>query len=735
MLRVRRFFMWPAFAALAAGAALTASIAAQQPAGPPSPAEQARRQERAAAQSAEAQAGLIAFLNPIGFGQAKARAAQVAALRTKDDAIARQAEVRRRIASLVGGIPKASGRVVPKIFGRVDDDGFRIENVAFESVPGYWITANVFVPAGTGPFPALVVAPGHGAGKQSQYSWAANFARAGILVLSIDPMGQGERMQHYDSELGASKLEPSGEHEHANQTALLVGQHIARYWFADGVRSVDYLTARPDVDASRIGTFGCSGGGTAAAYLAAMDPRVRVAAIASFITSFTALLPGNGPQDAEQTLPRFLASGLDFADWVELAAPRPVAIVGFENDFFPIAGVKETYEEARRIYALHGAADRLQLIHGQGGHCNLGPVMPQVLGFLGAHLKGPDAPVPAFAPLRPTDPDALVVTPSGQVSTSLAGSLTVEEMVRRDSRTALAAATPVASAEALAALRARVIRDVRSLTAAAAQPGAVPAATSTPRPRSDGGRGERVMIESEPGVTLEGIVVAPEAPGPATHPAVLWMDAAPVDDLAGSPEVARLVKAGRLVLLLHPRGVLGEPPPNPNQLALGPYMPLLLRAVVVGRTLVGLRVDDTIRAIDWLASRPDVDPAAITVYGTGAQGLVALHAAALDPRIAHVVAERSLVSYRTALEAGLHRNLSEVLIPDVLRHYDTPDLVAAIHPRPVTLINPVNAMGQPMRASLARAAMASALESDRRLKTPDRVRLVRRGPGDPLPIP
>ena len=93
-------------------------------------------------------------------------------------------------------------------------------------------------------------------------------------------------------------LESSGEHEHANQTALLVGQHIARGWFADGIRSVDYLLGRKDVDGSRIGTFGCSGGGTAAAYLAAMDPRVRVAAIASFITSFKALLPGNGPQDA-----------------------------------------------------------------------------------------------------------------------------------------------------------------------------------------------------------------------------------------------------------------------------------------------------------------------------------------------------------------------------------------------------------------------------------------------------
>jgi hypothetical protein len=93
------------------------------------------------------------------------------------------------------------------------------------------------------------------------------------------------------------------------------------------------------------------------------------------------------------------------------------------------------------------------------------------------------------------------------------------------------------------------------------------------------------------------------------------------------------------------------------------------------------------------------------------------------------------VSYRTALDAGLHRNLSEVLIPNVLLHYDTSDLITAIHPRQVTLINPANAMGQVMRDPLARAALASVVESDRRLKTPNRVRLLRRGPGDPLPIP
>jgi cephalosporin-C deacetylase-like acetyl esterase len=719
-----------AAAGLALSASLAVTLAAQQPGGP-NAAEQQRRQAQAAAQSTVAQGALIGYLSPIANAHLETRAKAIAAIATREAATKRQAEVKRKIVELVGGVPVATGPVEIKPFGTVTEDGFTVENIAFESMPGYWVTANVFVPPGTGPFPAMVIAPGHGAGKNSQFSWAANFARAGFLTLAIDPMGQGERMQHFDPELGASKLEPSGEHEHANQTALLVGQHIARGWFADGIRSVDYLSARKDVDAARIGTFGCSGGGTAAAYLAAMDARVRVAAIASFITAFQALIPGNGPQDAEQTLPAFISSGLDFADWVELAAPRPVAIVAFETDFFPIAGAKQTYEEASRFYALFGAANDVQLVHGQGGHCNLGPVMPQVLAFLTKNLKGPDAAVPAFTQLRPKDADALLVTPTGQLSTSIGG-VTAEDIARRDAKTLAPLTRLPATAAALPELRTRVRRDVRALAAVAAEPGSAPKATTAPGQAAEGYRTEKVTIESEPGVTLDGVIAVPDRSGP--HPAVLWMDAAPVDEIAASPEAVRLVKAGHVVLALHPRGVLGEPPPNPNQLALGPYMPLLLRAIVVGRTIVGLRVDDTIRAIDWLVTRPDVDRSAVTVYGTGAQGMVALHAAALDERIARVIAERTLVSYRAALNAGLHRNLSEVLIPKVLTRYDTGDLIAAIHPRPVVLVNPANPMGQAMRDPIVRAELAATFESERALGTPQRVRIVRRVPTDPLPI-
>lgn len=688
-------------------------------------------QAEALAQTEAAMAEQHAYLNAIGYAYLAQRAETVAAISSRAEAEARQAEVREQILALVGGMPETSDPVAVQAFDTVEDDGFHIENIAYESVPGYWVTANVYVPMGEGPFPALVIAPGHGAGKSSQYSWAANFAAAGFVVLAIDPMGQGERMQHYDDELGTSKVEPSGEHEHANQSALLMGQHIARYWFADGVRGVDYLTQRADVAADRIGTFGCSGGGTAAAYLAAMDPRIRAAAVASFITSFKELLPGNGPQDAEQTLPNFIGSGLDFADWIEQAAPRPYAILAFEQDFFPYAGAEWTYEEANDFYAHFDAADQLQFIGGAGGHCNLGPVTPQLLDFLYTHLQPPGTPIPTFDRRSPEDSDLLLVTPTGQLSTSI-GSATIEDMVRRDADAVIHEAAAFATAEALAQAQPEIRAEVRRVAAVVATEAEVPAATVVAEETADGYGLETWVFESEPGIEIEAVVGLPSEPG--RRPLVLWMDATDNARTAASPDFTRLVKAGNIVVAFQPRGVLGEPPPNPDQLALGPYMPQLLRAIVVDKTLVGMRVDDTLRLLNILAARDDVDPAAITLYGSGGLGLVALHAAALDTRITKVVVENTLVSYRMALEAGLHKNLSESVVPGVLRHYDTVDLLHAIHPRSVTLVNPASAMGRRVRATLTREALAPVFETDQHLGTPGRIQVVRRGFRDPIPL-
>src|SRR6202035_491410 len=115
-----------------------------------------------------------------------------------------------------------------------------------------------------------------------------------------DPLGQGERLQYFDPDKKASKVgNPTGEHGEANVAPMLMGDDLARYMVNDAIRGVDYLIGRKDIDSSRIGALGCSGGGTATAYFAALDDRVKVAASACYITSFEELLSSpNGVQDA-----------------------------------------------------------------------------------------------------------------------------------------------------------------------------------------------------------------------------------------------------------------------------------------------------------------------------------------------------------------------------------------------------------------------------------------------------
>jgi hypothetical protein len=207
---------------------------------------------------------------------------------------------------------------------------------------------------------------------------------------------------------------------------------------------------------------------------------------------------------------------------------------------------------------------------------------------------------------------------------------------------------------------------------------------------------------------------------------VILLDAAPKETTAARPDFERIVKEGKIVLVLQPRGT---PAPNtsPQSALLGPFNLLALRALAVGQTIVGMRTEDTLRALDWLTRRPDVDGGSVTIYGNGAQGVVALHAAALDKRINRVVIENTLTSYLQAIRQPLHRNLAEIAMPSVARAYDLGDLMLAIAPAPVTVVNPVDAVGQLMTEAEFRREMGYVLRGGV-------VKLMWRGARDPLPI-
>ncbi len=660
---------------------------------------------------------LIDTLDAIANKQLAERAQKVAGIQTRAAFDRRKAQVRAKILELIGGLPEHRGPVAVKEFGSLAGDGFRVEKLAYESLPGLWVTANLYIPAvGNGPFPAVLLAPGHEAtGKQSQYSFGGNFARSGIIALAIDPLGQGERLQYFDPEKKASTIGGStGEHGEANVPAMLIGEDIARYFINDSMRGIDYLISRKDVNADRIGALGCSGGGTSTAYLAALDDRVHVAGVACYITSFKELLPSaTGVQEAEQSIPHFIEQGLDFGDYVELFAPKPYAIISTTADMFPFEGARQTYEEARGVYKLYGAEEHLKWITGPGGHGNLGPISPAILGFFIRYLKdGPEGDA-NFVALRPQNAADLLCTPTGQVTTSLGGE-TIPSIIRAQAAPVLPKTRPSAT---------ELTEDIRGLAGVVARPSKTPPPAAIFMEQNGLQSSQTLSFQGENG-EIHGSLALPDATG--RKPAVLIVDSDPGKLTDG---VDRLVKSGHIVMVL---GTTPTPPGTEGLKSpyLGTFNLLGLRALLVGKSILGMRVDDTIRAMDLLAARSDVDPASITVYGNGAMGAVALHAAALDSRIRRVVVENTLTSYRMVLDEPLHRNISEILVPGVLSKYDMGDLMLAA-PGRVTVINPQNAAGEVITADQFRKELDRVTTGG---FPADPVKVIFRNSEDPLPL-
>ncbi len=173
----------------------------------------------------------------------------------------------------------------PVVVKTAERDGYRVENVMFESRPNFFVTANLYVPtSGKGPFPAIISPCGHyPLGRmQPDYQFVyLNLVKAGFVVLGYDPIGQGERRHYWNPETAETEanLGPVYEHSMPGQLLLLGGENLTAYMVWDGMRAIDYLLTRPEVDREKIGCAGHSGGGTLTLFISALDERVRCAVV------------------------------------------------------------------------------------------------------------------------------------------------------------------------------------------------------------------------------------------------------------------------------------------------------------------------------------------------------------------------------------------------------------------------------------------------------------------------
>jgi dienelactone hydrolase len=587
---------------------------------------------------------------------------------------------RARFKRVLGPLP-ARTTLRARVVGSVPQVGFRIEKVVYESTPRHHVTANLYVPEGKGKKPAALLFCGHEQTSKATPSYqltARLLARNGFVVLVIDPVSQGERMQLVDPSGKFLTRGGTTEHTLLNAQATLLGTNLPAEQLWDNVRGLDYLLTRPEVDAARVGCLGNSGGATQTAYFMAYDDRVQVAALCSYVAAGERNLTLTGPADGCVMLPGAGAAGLDVADWPIMFAPKPLLLLtGRYDDIF-------TYDDGHGISAPKREAAVAWFRRWLGAS---GPLV----------TEGLDQPLPEAA---------LRCTATGQVATAFKEEQSLAALHLAEART-LASHRLAYAPEALP----RVVSQQLGLSQPAKSLVRMSFLVRDTLRLANGLAWQGLVLRRDDAPPLAARLLLPASPAaPASTRLVIWLPGQGMATVLrdSAARLAAYQRQGTAVLLADLRG-LGETtdpaafndPKYYNQ----EYRDALL-ALHLGRPLLTQRVQDVGTILTLMRNDSRFWQLPILLRADGRTALVALHAALLSPRVAkkpftltndappppgtapvfgpeieQVQVSGGPPSFLYFLENPAAKDAYSDVVPGVLRTYDVPDLRRALGTR------------------------------------------------------
>lgn len=637
------------------------------------------------------------------------RVEAVSKLETKTDWQKRQEKVRQTLLDIVGPFPKKTP-LNAKTVSSMHHENFQVEKVVYESRPNFYVTAFLLLPDGlTAPRPAIIYCSGHSdvAFRSQTYQHVIyNLARKGFVVLAFDPVGQGERLQYYDPEIEDSRIGGATvEHSYPGAQCFLIGSSQARHMIWDGIRSVDYLLTRPEVDPKRIGITGRSGGGTQSAYIAAFDDRILAAAPECYITSFEKLFESVGPQDAEQNFYHGIASGIDHADLLEARAPKPAMLIATTRDFFNIQGARKTSAEVRRIYEALGKPENYTMVEDDAPHQSTKSNREAMYAFFREHLDWPGD--TADETVEFLTGEDLNVTETGQVSTSFGG----ETVFSLNAKEAEPLFEKIKNGQKrLDQHLENVINQAQNLSGFQ-RPESIEALTFTARYQREGYSLELYFIKGEGNYPLPFLVMKPNSG--KKHPAIIYLhEDGKQKEAAPGGEMEWFVKQGYLVLAPDLPGVgeLGDGDfrGDASNFKLGRVSyNIWFAAIQNARSIVGIQAGDVLGTLKYLQSRSDVQSHQIHIVARGEVCGAALYASAFDKSISKIALIEPLISYRSLVEKRYYRpHFIPTTVAGALQSYDLPDLAATLAPRKVLFVNGLNHNGNRARLNQIEQALA-----------------------------
>ncbi len=577
----------------------------------------------------------------------------------------------------LGGFPKRTplnAEVVGKLDGAdIGNVDIRIEKVLFESRPNHHVTAVVYLPkAAKPPYPAVLIACGHSkTGKAAEYNQRLGIllAKNGIAAMCYDPIGQGERSQVPGQHGHPVELSSVTEHFLTGVGSILTGTNTAQYRIWDGMRSLDYLASRDDIDAERLGCTGCSGGGTLTSYLMALDERIACAAPACYLTTLERLIETIGPQDSEQNIYGQIAFGMEQTDYVLMRAPKPTLICSTTGDFFDIEGTWDTFRQAKRFYGMLGSPESVNLVETAGKHGVTQTGRETIVRWMKRWLADVDEEVsdPGFNVWSVED---LHCTPKGQVLL-LDGERTVFDLNAERAKRFQKSREVIANAPLGAVWN--IVRRVSGIREIEELP--MPKLRTLGLGRVGDTEFRRLTIEVGDGIALPVLRFLPTDPNGSR---LLFLDSSGKASAARDPKVQSLLKEGYEVWAADLRG-MGELRTQSAQELYGDWKPFYL-AYLLGDSFVAHQAEDVLQCLRVMLVQAE-GKSFIGLIAKGQARIPALHVVSVgQSRCELHEFDEELPSWTEVLSQPRLPGQLVSTIHGVLEHYDIDDLVRIAFP-------------------------------------------------------
>lgn len=576
----------------------------------------------------------------------------------------RRPEVRRRFLEMLGLDPMPP-RTPPnvRVTATFERAGYRVENVVFESRPKLYVTGNLYLPAAGAEarrYPAIVYVSGHApgpAGAKVQYQhhgiW---FAKNGYVALVLDTLEFGEvpGLHH-------------GLYDLSMWQWLSLGYTPAAVEVWNAIRALDYLETRPEVDRTRAGITGRSGGGAVSWFTAAADERFQAVAPVHGTWSV-------GPHVEHDTVKEncdciyFLNTyQMDLPLVGALIAPRPLMIINASMDgMFPPPGYEPVEQCLRTVYGWYGVPEKLGAFAEATGHADTPAYRKAANEWMNRWLRNDATPFEEGGIAREEAARLTVLEryPAGALNEGIDRSFI-----------ALPAAKRYGTVAEWNERRSELTAKLRDQVYRAMPASKVPFATW--KAESGGWTGRyadsyNVEFTTEENIRVQGQLFIPRD-GRKSHPALIYVKGK--EDTVSGVDYDRLLSAfaHHVVLVLKPRAV--DYPMDVTRMSI-----TKMTAGLLGATLDSMQLWDVLRSVDYLLEEEKLSLTTISVFGRQQVGGLALHAAALDARIGRVILEDAPASHWQG-----------PALLNVLRLTDLAEVAAMVAPREIVSLTPLPA--------------------------------------------